>query len=199
MHRLCAVLAIIVACTNAPCQQSSDKAEAPTCCYSELYRKEGWVIPGLKGAKSGYRVAVPDKHGVYLTKLEPTANGATIQKFTCSREHAGRVEIEDLNVGIINLTSFDVGGHIFAYNLVYGIAGIGTEWSVRFYDLDGSGRFTLRRSERNRFVPELIPDWVEDSSKNSTEREMSRSFLFTHCSHVQLMKTGDYTFTQPNS
>ena len=166
MHRLCAVLAIVLACNNAPCQQSSDKAETPTCCFSELYRKEGWVIPGVKDAKSKWRVAVPDTHGVYMTELEPTTHRATIQKFSCSREHAGRVEIEDLDVGIANLASFDVGGRIFAYNLMYGIDGIGAEWSVRFYDLDGSGRFTLRRSERNRFVPELIPDWVKDIAKD---------------------------------
>lgn len=166
MHRLCAVVAIVVTFNNAPCQQPSDKEEAPTCCFSELYRKEGWVIPGIKGAKSRLRVAVPDKHGVYMTELEPTKHGATVQSFTCSREHAGRLEIEDRDVWITNLTSFDVGGRIFAYNLLYGIDGIGAEWTVRFYDLDGSGRFTLRRSETNRIVPELIPEWVTASAKD---------------------------------
>jgi hypothetical protein len=165
MHRLCAVVAIVVACNNAPCQQPSDK-EAPSCCYSELYRKEGWVIPGIKGAKSKWRVAVPDKPGVYMTELEPTSHKATIQSLSCSREHTGRLELEDLDVGIINLTFFDIGGRIFAYNLVYGIDGIGAEWTVRYYDLDGSSRFTLRRSERNRIVPELIPDWVPPSAKH---------------------------------
>lgn len=167
MHRLCAVFAIVVACNYARCQQSSDKEEAPTCCYSELYRKEGWVIPGVKDAKSKWRVAVPDRPKVYMTELEPTSHKASIQRFSCSREHSGRVEIDDVDVGIRNLTSFDIGGHIFAYNFEYGIDGIGAVWIVKFYDLDGSGRFTLRRSERVRIVPELIPDWVRGSTQGA--------------------------------
>jgi len=99
MHRICAIVAIVIACNNSPCPQSRDKTEAPACCYSELYRKEGWVIPGIKGAKSKWRIAAPDKHGVYMTELEPITHRATIQSFPCSREHAGRVEIEDLDVG----------------------------------------------------------------------------------------------------
>jgi hypothetical protein len=123
-------------------------------------------MPGVKDAKSKWRVAVPNKTGVYMSELEPIRHKASIQSFSCSREHSGRVEIEDLNVGIINLTSFDVGGRVFAYALTYGIDGIGAEWTAKFYDLDGSGRFTLQRSELVRIVPDLIPDWVRGSTQD---------------------------------
>ena len=104
-----------------------------------------------------------------MTELEPTTHKATIQSFHCSGEHVGRVEIEDRDVGIIGSSIsllFDVDGLIFACNLVNGIDGIGAEWTIRLYDLDGSGRFTLRRSERNPIVPQLIPDWVTASTKD---------------------------------
>jgi hypothetical protein len=159
---------IVVASAIAYSQEASDKA-APTCGYSELYRKDGWVIPGIKGAKKKWRAAVPDKQGVYMTALEPTERAATIQTFRCSREHTGRLEVEDVDVGVGDLASFDVGGRIFAYNLVYGVDGIAAVTFVRFYDLDGSGRFTLIRGERNRFVPELIPDWVKDNKDDKTK------------------------------
>jgi len=87
--------------------------------------------------------------------------------FTGIPKHSGRVEIEDLDVGIMSLTSFDVGGRIFAYDLEYGIHGIGAVWTVKFYDLDGSGRFTLRRSELVRIVPDLIPAWVKASTQDA--------------------------------
>lgn len=165
MRCLSGIVMLAILTSNLYPQQSGDTS-AEQICYSELYRKEGWTIPGLQGArKKGGRGAVPEKPDVYLTALEPPHRGSTIQIFRCSREHTGRLEIEDLDVGIIDLSSFDVGGRIFAYNLIYGVDGIAAEWSIRFYDLDGSGRFTLRRTERSRFTPELIPDWVKNRDR----------------------------------
>jgi hypothetical protein len=158
---ICAVTILLAFVGCAQSQQPVEDGKQPTCGYTERYRKEGWAIPGIKGAKKKWRVAVPNVQGVYMTKLEPATRAANIQSFRCSREHAGRLEIEDIEVGIIDLASFDAGGRIFAYNLIYGVSGIGAETFVRFYDLDGSGRFTLERGEINRFVPELIPDWVK--------------------------------------
>lgn len=164
MHRAFAIALIVVACTNAYSLRPSDEPETQSCSYSELYRKDGWSIPEINGARKKQRSPVLKKPEVFMTELEPKMHRSTLQRFSCSRDHPGRIEIENLEVGIIGLTSFDVGGRIFAYNVVYGMDGIAVEWSVRFYDLDGSGLFTLRRSERNRFVPELIPDWVKDGA-----------------------------------
>jgi hypothetical protein len=175
MVRLLCTISIIIAFVGpAYSQQLVEKSPPPACDYTELYKKEGWVIPGINGAKKkGDRTAVPSKPETFMTELEPTARRATIQSFSCSREHAGRLEVKDLDVGIMDLRSFDIDGRIFAYNLVYGIDGIAAEWSVRFYDLDGSGHFSLRRSERNRFVPELIPDWVKDDQDAKAKYDTS--------------------------
>jgi hypothetical protein len=175
MLRIICTIAIIIAFVEgAQSQQPVEDDPPPACVYTELYQKDGWAIPGIKGAKKKWRTAVPDEWEVYITELAPPTRASTIQSFRCSREDAGRLEIEDLNMGILSLSSFDVGGRIFAYTLIYGVDGIATEWSVRFYDLDGSGRFRLRRSERNRFVPDLIPDWVRNAAGAETKHDESQ-------------------------
>jgi hypothetical protein len=171
MHRICwAALFIVVASGTGYCQQTSDKNVASICGYEELYHKAGWEIPGIKGArKKNGRMSVPGNPEVFRTELEPHTRASTIQTFRCSREHSGRLEIEDIDIGIGSLSSFEVAGKIFAYGVTYGVRVIengqpidtAAEWSLKFYDLDGSGRFTVRRSERERFVPEFIPAWVK--------------------------------------
>jgi len=163
---VCAVTIFIAFVEGAQSQKPVENGPPPNCDHTELYRKDGWAVPGIKGAKRKWRTAVPNKPEVYVTELEPATRASTIQSFRCSIEHPGRLEIGDVDMGILYLSSFDVGGRVFAYTMVYGVDGIAAEWSIRFYDLDGSGRFTLRRSERNRFVPELVPQWVQDSTSS---------------------------------
>src|ERR1700730_4695786 len=150
---ICTITVILAFLEGAYCQQPAEKVPPPTCSFSELYRKDGWVIPGLDGATKKERVAIPDRAGVYKTTLEPTKRASTIRVFRCSQEHGGRLEIEDISMGIEYLSSFDVGGRVFAYSLSYGVDGIAASWLVMFYDLDGSGRFTLRIGEGNRLIP----------------------------------------------
>ena len=116
-HIACATVRVAALSVAAYPQQSVDKPKAQTCGYGEVYKKNGWVIPGVDGAKKAWRTTVPNRNGVYMTKLEPIARAAVIQRLSCSREHVGRLEIEDVEVGITSLSSFDVGGRIFAYNL----------------------------------------------------------------------------------
>jgi hypothetical protein len=61
-------------------------------------------------------------------------------------------------MGISDFYAFDIEGWILACSVVYGVDGIAAEWHVRSYDLDGSGRFTLRGSERSRLAPDLLPE-----------------------------------------
>ena len=161
MLRIFCVVAIAAAFASCAYPQRVEQGSPLKCDYSELYKKEGWTIPGVDGAQKKWRAPIQEKAGVYRTELQPSRRAAKMQSFLCSREHVGRMEIEDRDIGVLGLSSFDFGGHIFAYDLIYGVDGIGAEWFVRFYDLDGSGRFALRRSETNRLVPDLIPDWVK--------------------------------------
>lgn len=165
MNRIICTIALVAA-SSVPGypHPSPDNSVAQTCGYTEIYKKKGWTIPGVDGAKKMWRVAGPGRKGVYMTKLEPVTRAATIQSVSCSREHPGRLEMEDAEIQIIGLSSFGVDGRNFAYNLIYEIDGIAVEWNVTFYDLDGSGHFTLRRGETSRVVPDLLPDWVREST-----------------------------------
>ena len=172
MFRIICTLVIFVAFPgNSPSQDAV--ALSPTCEFSEIYRKEGWIIPGRDGANKKWRVPTPNKPGIHMTELVPTQRGSAIQSFECSREHAGRLEIGEIHMAIESLRAFDVGERTFAYKLSYAVDGVGASWLVTFYDLDGSGRFTLRRSERSTFVPELIPDWVKNSSDTQARQNGS--------------------------
>ena len=176
----CLVIVASILSVNAYAGHSNTSS----CQYSELYKKEGWFVPGREGAKSTRaRTAVSGKMDIYFTVLQPARRESTIQVYRCSREHIGRLEIEDITMGIGYISSFDVGGRVFAYSLTYGVnaTDIGTQvpvaavWSVKFYELDGSGRFTLRRSERNRIVPELVPGWVKRAEAREKTQEMRTS------------------------
>lgn len=161
IRALASVLLVVLSSTCLFSQRGDSAPCASQCDYVELFRKDGWDIPGIKNATiKGARAAIPDHPDVYLTVLEPATRVSTIQSFRCSREHSGRLEVEDVEIGIVALSSYDVGGRVFAYNLTYGVDGVAAQWSVTFYDLDGSGQFRLRRSQARGFAPELIPDWV---------------------------------------
>lgn len=178
MRQIVWVIGVILAVsTLGHSQELNGKTAEPICEYSELYRKDGWTIPGLDKVTKKRRAAVPGRTGVYLTMLEPAKRVAILEIFRCSREHAGRLEIEHNQIGIDSLSLFDSGGRVFAYSLTYGMDSvengrsvpIGAIWSIKFYDLDGSGRFTLRRGEKNRIVPDLVPDWVKETQQTQSK------------------------------
>ena len=157
MLRLCcAVFCMLVIVGNASSQSPISNAPTPSCHFSEVYRKDGWIIPGLEGAKTGgQRMVFKNLPGVYVTILEPTTSESAITDIWCSREYTGRIELEDQPIRILHLWTFDFGGRKFAYGLSYSIDAIengkripvGAASAVIFYDVDGSGRLV-------EFVPE---------------------------------------------
>ena len=179
---VCVIVLIIVASAAVYSQEGLDKTATSACSYFELYRKDGWTIPGVHGAKvKSKRMAFTNIPGVYVTMLEPSKSESTMTDIWCSREHNGRIEIEDRPIRILDLWAFDFGGRPFAYGLSYGVdvvengkrMPIGASTSLIFYDLDGSGRFTLSRGARFPFTPDMVPDWVKDRPKGSAKQAQS--------------------------
>ncbi len=180
MSRASWIVLIAVLSVNAQSQRAPvDGIATPTCNYSELYRKDGWTIPGLDGAKAeGKRMALTNIPQMYVTVLEPAQLESTLTDIWCSREHSGRIEVEDRPIQILHLWAFDFAGRTFAYGVSYSIdvmedgkrMPIGASSSVLFYDVDGSGRFTLNRGARYPFMPDLIPDWVKAPKSASTRK-----------------------------
>jgi hypothetical protein len=147
-------------------QQPSIPNAATTCDISEVHNVDGWAVPGLKRAVvQGKPIQYPN--GVVAKSLVPRDRQASFTYFRCSEDHRGRLEVGEFPIGIYQIISFEVGGRVFAYYVHLGRerlengkrADFGTELQIIYYDLDGSGRFTLRKYTMVR-SPEFTPDWV---------------------------------------
>jgi hypothetical protein len=186
MLRTNLAFALILFCFgSAFAQQSAGRNEAQskqppassTCDISEVYRGDGWTVPGLKGATAiSKRGESPNMPGVFTTFLRPSDSQSMFAYYLCSKDHSGRLEIMEFPIGIARLISFDIGGRVFAYYIHFGREyfnedgerrDAGTESDAIFYDLDGSGRFTLRRWSKLP-IPEFVPDWVRKQSSSSS-------------------------------
>lgn len=178
MLRSCSVLVYMLAIFGNAISQPLSKAQTSLCSFSEVYRKDGWVIPGVEGARiKGQRMAFNNLPGVYVTMLEPVTSESTITDVWCSGDHNGRIEVEDRSIRILNLWSFDLGGRKFAYGLSYGVdvinngkrVPVGASAALMFYDVDGSGRFKVLRGAQFPFVPDIVPDWARTAKDISNK------------------------------
>jgi len=76
-------------------------------------------------------------------------------------------------MGVLNLWSFDFAGRVLAYGISYGKEAmqngtrvpIGAASAVMFYDVDGSGRFAVRKWARYPFMPDFVPDWGKNDRR----------------------------------
>jgi hypothetical protein len=144
------------------------------CSFSELYKKEGWTVPGLAGAKAGKRAQFQNIPGVFVTILKPNEPEATITEIRCSQTKNGRIEIEERPIGILDLRAIDFNGKLFAYGLTYGKEviengqrhSVAAATSIIIYDTDGSGKFTLRSGSDLAIWPITVPDWVRKVSES---------------------------------
>ena len=143
-------------------QQAAHKEESPKCSFSEAYRKDGWTIPGLQQATVKSRAAFKNIPGVFAITLSPVEPETTIMQISCSRDHSGQIEIEDLPIRILDLTAYEYNGRVFAYGISYEKQAVennvrvplGAASGVLFYDRDRSGRFTVRKFARWPFNPD---------------------------------------------
>ncbi len=169
MHRISLAVALVfLACGSLLAQKSANAAATPACNITEIYRADGWTIPGLQGAKPlGPRRVLVNIPYVFITPLKPGNSPSMFAYYFCSPGHSGRLEIMEFPIGVYRLFSFDVDGRVFAYYIEFvrerfengTRVDVGAVSMAMFYDLDGSGRFTLRRVS-SMSVPEFVPDWV---------------------------------------
>ena len=132
--------------------KNTENIPSPACNFGEIYKAEGWKIPGLdKVAKERETGNLTNLPGVSLTKLHPLEPEASLEAIFCPYDHRGRLTVEDAKpIRIMALWAFAYSGHIFAYRIEYSDEAIengqrhelASASSVFFYDVDGSGRFT---------------------------------------------------------
>ncbi len=168
--RIIAVLniaAVVFPCASYASSQKPIHSEATSGCDPYAFVKEdGWTIPGLRGAARKQHAKFGNIPGVYVTILEPV-NVKTAATFgRCSEE--GRAETEVIPIKITRLWSYKMDGRTFAYFVDYVDIFSGGASTMFFYDLDGSGRFTLARYPKNvrdSISPAFVPDWAKKDAQ----------------------------------
>ena len=163
---------LVLGAADAVCQAAPEDKTVPSCSFTEVYAKEGWSIPGLEGAKPQQRQALKDKPGFFITQWQPMKAETFISPdASCPYDHPGRLEIKNRAVRVMNLLAWDYKGKIFGYVVSYALQDIqnGVRFelagasTLQFFDIDGSGRFTLMRSPggiKSLLLPVIIPDWI---------------------------------------
>ena|ERR1700722_1643367 len=144
-------------------QQRVTTTTPPTCNCSEIYNKNGWSIPGLANAKVNFSGAFKQVPGVSVTELSPVEAESTITEISCSPSAEGRLEVNDRPIKILKLRAWEYERHVFAYSVEYELqvmedgsrVPLGAMTGMIFYDLDGSGLFTVRKTAVSPFLPEM--------------------------------------------
>jgi hypothetical protein len=141
-------------------------AQTP-CCVRELYKPEGWNIPGLAGAVTRSQSTEQDGR-ILVETMKPGAPAASIMVVACASDTPGRLEIHEQTVDVQELRRYSAHGRVFAYRVNAGhvsISGrtriaLGAAEVLMYYDTDGGGLFKLR--EYGSSVPYglRVPDWV---------------------------------------
>jgi hypothetical protein len=160
--------------------QAPEAQQSPqTCGISEMLNRGGWRIPGLSKV-------LPKKHGqwttgglenVFVEFLQSSAPKDSVVLISAVRGHVGTIEFREQAVDVTEILRFEMNGHVFAYRVTavpvsVGKNGsrspLGSEERLAFYDVDGSGRFTVMRDAGGfePFVP-FVPEWVKQSKKPS--------------------------------
>lgn len=144
-------------------------AETP-CCVRELYKYDGWIIPGIAGAVvSGSRVVERDGASILVETLKPQFAESSFTMFNCVADVPGRIVIHEQAVDTLNIVRYSAQGKVFAYRISAGEVAIegstrvalGAAHILMYYDTEGDGLFELR--EYGTPIPYRlrIPDWAK--------------------------------------
>jgi hypothetical protein len=177
-------LILVALPSGTACSQNAPKDnQTPGCSFSEIYRKEGWVVPGLDGAKAkSQRSKLGSMPGVFVTKLDPVQPESNLTEVWCPPDHPGRVEVDLEPVKIVDLWSYDFGGRVFAYRVLYARERVqndgtredtGTVIALYFYDVEGTGRFTSIFGAKpgvGYFAPDFMPEWVKNAAPTGSAK-----------------------------
>jgi hypothetical protein len=171
--------AFILSTSSAFSQTPATSSSSSKCQFSEVFRQEGWTIPGVDSAKSKQRTALAKHAGMFVTMYDPLDAEINLTIATCKSTQEGRLEIKEISAKIIRLWAFDAGSKPFAYRLEYAEAASsddkrgepGSSPIIFFYDLDGSGTFTLFKyadPAKSVSLPSIIPDWAQNEMDQPT-------------------------------
>jgi hypothetical protein len=158
-------------------QLPGSKAGDNRCQFSEMFRQDGWKIPGALGAvPKGTRLALSTSPGgavpgVFVTEMEAGKSLSNLLMPTCWPDLSGRLIIRETPVRALQMSRVDYEGRVFAYVVCYEPQSkedgsprrtLGFV-QVVFLDVDGSGSFTVMRYDyRGLFLASPdVPEWAK--------------------------------------
>jgi hypothetical protein len=179
-QKLLIALAFSLSASTAISQAPSTSSGSAKCQFAEVFRHDGWTIPGTDSTKSKQRTPLAKHAGMFITKYEPLDADISLTIATCKSTQEGRLEIKEVTARIIKLWAFDAGSKPFAYRLEYAEAASDDKRSepgssiIFFYDLDGSGTFTLFKyadPAKGIMLPSIVPDWAQNEMDQPTPHQ----------------------------
>ncbi len=179
-QKLLIALAFSLCSTSTFAQAPSTGSGSSKCQFSEVYLQNGWTIPGTDSAKSKQRTPLARHAGIFLTTFDTLDAEINLTIATCKSTQEGRLEIKEISAKIIKLWAFDAGSKPFAYRIEYAESASDDKRSdpssaiIFFYDLDGSGTFTLFRyadPSKSIMLPSIIPDWAQNEMDQPTPHQ----------------------------
>jgi hypothetical protein len=106
--------------------------------------------------------------GAFVTSLQPGGDGS-LTLIYCDRDYPGRLLVQDSQVEVHKLFRLDFKGKVFAYfgsfapfGLINGRKEVTMTFTAAiFYDIDGSGRFVIKKSMDSFPGPAIeVPAWA---------------------------------------
>jgi hypothetical protein len=169
------VIPFLLVCADTPAQLRSSEPTEKQCGFSEMFRSEGWKIPGVSGAvPKGKPLALASVADVSVTDMEAGKSNLNLLLPVCSRDFPGRLVIRAAPVRVLAMSRVDFRGKVFAYTAQYepqaelgGAPHRSLEYAqVVFYDIDGSGRFAVMKYDmQGSFLRSPhVPEWAMQAS-----------------------------------
>ena len=150
---------------------TTDSAER-SCQFSEMFRPEGWDIPGRSGAvPEGRRLSLENSPEVFVTNMKPGKVGSRLLLADCSKDLPGRLVITAKPVRVLEMSKVDYKGRAFAYVARYEPQFLANGVPYRtlaylqvvFIDIEGNGSFSVMRYDtRGLFLASPdVPEWAK--------------------------------------
>jgi hypothetical protein len=150
-----------------PTSESTEKH----CNFSEVYREQGWTIPGASGAvPKGDRLTLSNIPGVFVTEMNAGKSDLSLMLFACPQDFPGRLTVRTSPVRVLAMSKFDFKGRVYAYAAQYEpqvVVNGSPQRSlgfvqVIFYDVDGAGLFKVMKFEYLHLLQAVEPpEWTK--------------------------------------
>jgi hypothetical protein len=170
--RLALVLvSLSLICHGDQSPEARQESDGHLCRFDSVSHFGGWTVPGLVGsAPTDVRRTFPNAPGLTALRLRPAKTSVKLAILRCSRRASGRIDFELTLVKTLELWRCEFRGRIFAYAASYEPQHIeggerrGTLGFVPviFYDIDGSGKFSIMRYPGGTLLDALeVPEWAK--------------------------------------